>query len=45
MAERFSREFGYTGPAAEIQIREDAPQHIRDGLLAIAYDVDIDGNA
>lgn len=34
----FSERFGYRGPDAEITIREDAPEIVRDGILMLGYD-------
>ncbi|MCR9282591.1 MAG: hypothetical protein NXH99_12925 [Rhodobacteraceae bacterium] len=34
----FSERFGYRGPVAEITIREDAPEVVRDGILMLGYD-------
>jgi hypothetical protein len=33
----FSERFGYRGPDAEITIREDAPEEIRNGVLMLGY--------
>ena len=33
----FSERFGYRGPDAEITIREEAPEEIRNGVLMLGY--------
>ena len=33
----FSRRLGLTRPEAEIKIRNDAPQEVRDAVIQIAY--------
>jgi len=37
----FSERFGYRGPDAEITIREDAPEVVRDGILMLSYDAEM----
>lgn len=33
----FSERFGYSGPDAEITVREDAPEGVRDGVIMLGY--------
>lgn len=37
--EQFSKRYGFTKPATEIRIREDAPGFVREALLSIACEV------